>query len=99
MIKFTNQHLAGYIPYFLSENDPRPAREQIDEAYVGGWHSFKGHTLKYDDGGNAFLEYPEDPPTLEVARAQLRDETLILFQHSWLAIVQPDGSYEIARID
>lgn len=32
----------GYIPYFLSENDQRPAKEQFVERYVGGWHPLRG---------------------------------------------------------
>lgn len=89
--------VTGYLPSFLSEDDPRPAREQIDANYGhgGGWRPFlMGMTLK----GNA-LHFPGDPPYPLVAKAKLRDETLLLFKFSWLAIVQPDGSYEIAMVD
>lgn len=91
----------GFIPQFLDENDPRPAVEQIDTAYRhgGGWMDFKG--FKLSGGGNVpyYLEYPGDQPTRELSRATLHDETLVLFEHSWFAVIQADGSYRVARLD
>jgi hypothetical protein len=100
MIRFSNMAAAGLLPSFFSEDDPRPAREQIAEAYDfgGGWQPLEGWTLDLSRH-QAIGRYPEDPPFREVSRAQLRDETLILFQYAFLAIVQPDGSFEIARVD
>ena len=99
MIEFTNMLRAGYLPQFFSEADPRPAREQAHESYVhgGGWIPFKGFELINEEP--ASILYPGDPPVREVSRGHLRDETIILFQHSWVAIVQPTGEYEIARMD
>ncbi len=87
--------LLGYIPSFLSENDPRPARKQFDDAYIGGWTPFKGHTML----SNGNLAYPGDPETPLLAETKLRDEVIRFYESSWVAIVQPDGSYEIARMD
>ena len=100
MLQFTNMDIAGFITQFLSEDDPRPAREQIHENYAhgGGWNKFEGFELR-NSGTSYGLKYPGDPVMREVSRAQLRDETLVLFECSWLAIIQPDGSYEVARID
>jgi hypothetical protein len=87
--------MLGYLPQFLSERDPRPAREQFDTNYVhGGWCPFKGFTM-HDNG----LKYPGDPPMPLLAETKLRDEIVRLYQCSWVAIIQPDGSYEIARMD
>jgi hypothetical protein len=93
--KTTIDHI-GLIPSFLDENDPRPAREQLDEGYAhgGGWRPFKGHELT-DDG----LVYPGDPPSPLLASTKLRDERILVFLHAWVAIVQPDGSFEVARMD
>lgn len=93
----TLDHL-GFIPMFILENDPRPAKEQINERYAhgGGWHSFTGFKLSVD---KTRLTYPGDPDMVLIARAQLRDETLLFFDCSWFCIVQPDGSYEISRLD
>ena len=88
--------MLGFLPSFLSEDDPRPAREQFDERYKfgGGWDPFPG--FKLTENG---LEYPEDPPQKLLAETRLRDEIIRLYDCSWVAIIQPDGSYEISRMD
>ena len=92
----TPEHL-GYIPSFLDENDPDPARAQFNKNYRhgGGWIPFKGFTML----PNGNLKYPNDPPVPLLAETRLRHETIRFYAHSWIAIVQPDGTYEIARLD
>ena len=92
----TAEHL-GMIPQFLDKDDPRPAREQFDANYRhgGGWCPFAGHKIL----SNGKLKYPEDPPLELLAETQLRDEVIRFYECSWVAIIQPDGSYEIARMD
>lgn len=89
--------MLGYIPGFLSEQDTRSAREQLDSNYshAGGWNPFPGFTMK----PNGDLQYPGDPPTRLLAETKLRDETIRFYEHAWVAIVQKDGSYEISRMD
>lgn len=101
MLSFTNMEVAGFIPQWLSEADPRPAVEQIHAAYGhgGGWNDFEGFSLSGAPEIGYYLSYPGDPPTHELSRATLRDETLVLFQHSWFAVIQPDGSFRVARLD
>ena len=102
MITFTNEFYAGLLPAFFDENDPRPAQDQLHEHYAhgGGVRPFKGFTLRdWQVSNGAWLTYPEDHPLLEMTRAKMRDETLILFDCQWLAIVQPDGSHIITRVD
>lgn len=101
MIVFTNMRQAGLLPLFLCEHDPRSAIEQLDANYVhgGGWRDFHGFTLRIDANGLARIEYPEDPPRYEVSRAKLRNEYIILFESDWVAVLQQDGSYRIARMD
>lgn len=100
MLRFTNMEVVGFLPQFLDENDPRSAVEQIDTAYQhgGGWRDFKGFELT-GKGGKLFLKYPGDPPMRELSRATLHSESLIFFESSWLAVIQADGSYRVARID
>lgn len=88
----------GYIPQFLSEDDPRPAKEQIHANYShgGGWHRFIGHEF---DQETLTLQYPDDPPMRAQVMAKLRNETIYVFQHAWVLILQQDGSWEVARID
>ncbi len=92
--KFAPEML-GYIPSFLSVNDPRPAREQIASAYCGGWSSFHGFTMLHS--GN--LSYPGDPEIMLLAETRLRNEIIRFYYCAWLAIIQPDGSFEVARLD
>jgi len=87
----------GYIPGFLSEDCEKSAKEQIDEAYQhgGGWRPFTGFTMDEQ----FTLHYPGDPSHKPLAVGKLRDELIFFYDHAWVAIVQPDMSFEIARID
>jgi hypothetical protein len=86
----------GFIPEFLSIDNPQPAKEQIHNTYVSGWHAFQGFTM---DPETHVLTYPEDPPFPPLAQARLRDELILFYDCAWVAIVQKDGSFEIARLD
>jgi hypothetical protein len=92
----TMDHL-GLIPDMLSEYDERPAKEQLDTGYMhgGGWRPFKGFKMRKDKA----LIYPNDPPMMPLALTNLRNEVIIFYQHSWVAIVQLDGSFEVCRMD
>lgn len=91
--------MVGFTPEFLSTDDPDDAVTQLDKHYGhgGGWHDFSGFT--FNDGAEPTLTYPGDPPTLAVAWWKLRDERVILFDSAWVAVVQPDGSFRISRMD
>jgi hypothetical protein len=89
----------GLIPTFLWPNDPRPAREQFDERYAhgGGWKPMPSedwivleNAVRYrlDDRGRALL-----------AVAEFGNETIRIYDGAWVSITQPDGSFEIARMD
>jgi hypothetical protein len=103
MIPFTLIHpratedMLGLIPEFFDEADPRPAREQAHERYAhgGGWHTFAGFEM-LESGA---LKYPGDPALQLIARARLRDEHIQVYEGAWVAIVQPDGSFEVSRMD
>lgn len=104
MIKFelkqprANQAMLGYLPTFWSEQDPRAAKEQANTSYGhgGGWGSFKGFKMASDGSS---IQYPGDPPLSLIAEAQMRDETIRVYDCAWVAIVQKDGSYEICKMD
>lgn len=104
MILFEKVHpkakpeMLGYIPSFLSEQNPKPAKEQLHQNYLhgGGWQPFEGFTLNQK---TLNLHYPGDPPVLALAKGKLRDETIVVYQFAWVAIIQPDGTYEVARMD
>jgi len=88
--------MLGFIPQFLSEHDPRPAREQLDSNYRqgGGWEPLPGFTIT-EQG----LKYPGDPPMVLIAETTLRDEVIRFYDCSWVVIIQPDGSFEASRMD
>jgi hypothetical protein len=94
--------MLGYIPTMIHDTDPRPAREQFDEAYGhgGGWNSFQGFTMLQ----NGNLLYPDDPPVQLLFETVLhastpRRETIRFYDFAWVAIVQEDGSFDISRMD
>jgi hypothetical protein len=93
-----NWDALGLLPQFLDANDERPAREQFDGNYEhgGGWSPFPGHILNVD---RLRLEYPGDPPLRPKGETMLRNERIIVFECDWVVILQPDGKYEVARMD
>lgn len=89
--------MLGLIPEFLSESSPAKAVEQLDQAYRhgGGWRPMRGFTLQPNDN----LYYPGDPPLAPLAQAMLRFERIVIYPHAWVAVIQPDRSFEVARMD
>ena len=48
---------------------------------------------------NGDLQYPEDPPLAPLAETKLRDEIIRVYHSSYVAIIQPDGSFLVCRMD
>ena len=95
--RFTPEAL-GFLPEFLSLDDHRPAAEQFDTNYpFGGWSPFTGFIIQ--NPTTLTLRYPGDPPLAPIAGTSLRSERIRLYRHSWVAIFQPDDSFQIARLD
>lgn len=96
-----NPAAVGIIPEFLSEADPRPAIAQLHANYAhgGGWRDFEGFTLAGGEDEPYRLEYPDDPPMKEIARTKLRQETIIIFQYSWVVVIEADTGWRCARMD
>jgi hypothetical protein len=89
--------IIGPIPLWLDEEDPRPAREQLDEHYQhgGGWQPFPGFEL----GKDHKLTYPGDPPMAPLALLKFRNELILWYPYSWIMILQKDRSFEVCRMD
>jgi len=86
----------GYLPEFVSVDDPRDARAQLDAGYhVGGFRPMQGFWLDADDR----LHYPGDPPLAPLAQARLRHERIVLYPYAWVAVIQRDRSFVVARMD
>lgn len=86
----------GFIPGFLDEHDPRPAKEQFHANYVSGWGPIKGFRF---EPTTYTVTYPEDPPMTPIGRMNFRDEVILLYPSSWVLILQPDGAWEMSRMD
>lgn len=89
------ENAARFIPYFLYEDDPRPAAEQFNSNYIGGWSPFEGFVV-HPDGS---IQYPEDPVLPVLVWWKFRDEVIRIHVGSWVSITQPDGSVQISRMD
>lgn len=87
----------GMIPSFLSLDDPDSAVKQLDKNYQhgGGWHPLKG--MRADD--KAHLHYPGDPPYKPIGVLEFRDELVVVYECSLVAVFQRDGSFEVSRMD
>lgn len=87
----------GRLPTFLHSDCPEPAAKQlgVGYAFAGGWRPQRGFDLASDNS----LTYPGDPPMLPIAEARLRDETILLYPYSYVAVVQPDRTFEVCRMD
>jgi len=98
----------GFVPRFFHVGDDRPASEQLEERYAhgGGFRPMEGFELDLNREAPlaSRIIYPadEDGPE-EVYRAVsytlIGNELLIMFESSWLGIVQPDGEFAITRVD
>jgi hypothetical protein len=86
----------GFIPTFLHDDDPRPAKEQFADRYVSGWNKFEGFTF---DESKGTLKYPGDPVMYTLGAMIFRDEMILLFPSAWVLIMQPDHTWEVARMD
>lgn len=98
MLAFKHPDAWGFIPFMLSEADPRSAAEQLNSGYAhgGGWRPFKGFQ------GNAetlSLTYPGDPTLRPLDTVKLRDETIALYPFEWVAVWQAAGTFEVSRMD
>lgn len=94
--RVTMAHL-GLLPAFLSESSPDRAAAQLHRHYSfgGGWLPIKGFKLR----DNNHLLYPGDPPLRPIAETKCRDETVCVYECSFVAVIQPDRSFEVARMD
>lgn len=94
---FRAAQLLGFIPDFVTDADPRPAKEQFDANYAfgGGWSPVPGFTADPD----GTLHFPDDPPMEAISEAHLRDEVIRVYEYAFVAIFQKDGSFEVARLD
>jgi len=95
--KHMTPEVLGFIPYWLNEDNPKSAAQQINDCYQhgGGWRPFKGFKMLKGH----VLRYPGDPEMKPLAEAFMREELVVFYRHAWVAVVQPNGDFEVARVD
>jgi hypothetical protein len=90
----------GFLPEILLPEDKRPVREQLNDRYAhgGGYRPFSGKFRL--DRMTMILRYPGDPPFRPGAMIQIGDEKVFFYpQGAWLLILQPNGDWEVTRVD
>jgi hypothetical protein len=89
--------IAGFIPAFINDTDPRPLREQINERYRhgGGWQPIPGFTL---DHATLELTYPGDPTFVALYTATVRDEQFVIYDYG-ICVIRKGDEFEVARLD
>ena len=93
----------GLIPSMISAYDPTPVAEQVDNNYQhgGGWRPLKGWSMDED----YTITYPGGDPPLQPLFAAEHDrgegvmEKVFFYDSAWVNVVQPDGSFEVSRMD
>jgi hypothetical protein len=98
------QETLGFIPGFLSDRNPAPAAEQLHAAYPhgGGWHPMTGWTREAKPGkemDDFTIKYPGDSAMRPIAYAKLREEIICFYDCAFVGIFQPNGTFEISRMD
>ena len=92
------EDILGLLPEIFRADDDRPAVEQANDRYAhgGGWFPQTGWTI---EPGTGIAHYDGDPPFQPLCVAKLHDEMIIVYPHAYVAILQEDGSYQMARMD
>lgn len=98
----------GLIPSMMSAYDPTPIAEQVDANYQhgGGWRPLKGWNMDEDyvlTYGNQEAE-DRDPPLHPLFMAEHDRgggvmEKVFFYDSAWVNVVQPDGTFEVSRMD
>jgi len=89
----------GLIPDFINSEDPTPIIDQLDRNYAhgGGWHPMVNFKL----GPNNSLHYPGDPVLYPIAKLEVagHEEIVYVYDHAIVAVVWPDGEFDVSRMD
>lgn len=93
----------GFIPGWLHADNAAPLSAQIDQNYKhgGGWYSCRKFWGGIDEDGQ-LLSKPEDgeaPLPLIASVQHPNGQKLHFYPHEMVAVIFPDGSFDLARID
>lgn len=89
----------GFLPDILTSDDARPVKEQLEDRYRhgGGWRPIPGMSLNRK---TMTMRFPGDPIFKPAAFTTIGKEIVVFYpQCSLLAVIQPDGKFEVTRVD
>ena len=95
----------GYVPTMVNNVDT-DAVKQLHENYAhgGGWVPFRSFRVEKDRTGHYTLNYPDDPPYVQIAQGWLpaTKQLVVMFPSAWVMVVdkaENGETYRIARMD
>lgn len=88
----------GFIPDFLSPDCEDSAAKQIGRNYKhgGGWRPLEGYSLDLEPG---IVTHSSGLQMRPIAAAVMRAEVIAIYPRGYVAIIQPNGVFEIAKVD
>jgi hypothetical protein len=96
-------HIGMILTWFRNDEEGTPAIEQANSGYLNtGGCPFEPTAVKFelDSSGEEYaLRYENDPPLKELARTRIGEETVVVFEYAWVAIIQPDKTFVVSRCD
>ena len=104
MIKFEmfnghHQEELGLIPSMINMFSEDDVATQLDNNYQhgGGFRNQEGFTYSHDD--NDSMSYSDDPPMYPIAKFVAGSETVFVYPHAYVAVIQEDETHVISRMD
>lgn len=90
----------GFLWDILDSSDKRPVKEQLEDRYRhgGGWSPFGQGQWKLDRM-TMTLRYPGDPPMKPLAMTAVGPEHVFFYPHAMLLVLQPNGDFDVTRVD
>lgn len=93
------QEMWGFVPHFLREDDPRGAKEQFNDRYIGGWLPSRGFVLDAKTMTLSSPKYPGDDDLKPLSLMTFRDEDIYLYDYSYVLVMDQDDNWEVCRMD
>jgi hypothetical protein len=96
--RFRPDHL-GWLVDILTSDDKRPIKEQLEDRYAhgGGFRPIKGFKM---NPKTLIMRFPGDRPFKPAAATTINHEKVVFYPYcSLLAIIQPNGDFDVTRVD
>lgn len=98
-----SQEMAGYIPFYFNEDDPRDTLEQLSEGYASTagappsefFNKKRVHKMEADGS----LKYPGDPVQRPIAKFLFREDVLYQYDCEMSSLVLANGAWFVWRLD